>query len=223
MIGFFMFLPAAYDLLRAYPLIALPLGLLVVADLWWVQHRKWDRLNPIEQNLRRASQGFAVCGLTVAFLLGVYGWRAVVDFFPWLVSQPDKAWPGAVFFGALLVSNFFRFILGARRLIGYGVRDGMLQGRAFWRCAAGVAVLVWLGRLYPWPGITEPLHAFILFGVLTLAAWFVAVSGVRFVILSWPQGSGPRAPVDEENDRRTFRWPGEAGPRRWWQFWKRWQ
>jgi hypothetical protein len=70
-----------------------------VAFLMWAGWRRrsqnFQRLNPVEQNLQRASHGFALMAITGAAIYWLYGWQALRDYFPWLLRDPAHAWPGA--------------------------------------------------------------------------------------------------------------------------------
>jgi hypothetical protein len=192
------------------------IALLLLAPLLIVQERRraWRLLSPVEQNLRRASHGFALVVSTVAAVLFVYGATGVRDFFPWAVAHPEQAWPGALFFGGLIAVGMARFLAGASRVAG--VRDRLLQARAFVKLAVGLAVTVYLGRLYPWPGVSDWAAILALLAALGIGAWLVVIGGVRFLVLSLGGGNALRR-IKRYIKRRNA--PLRPARRPWWRLW----
>src|SRR5271154_4435019 len=104
----------------------------VLLLFWLERHQKFQRLNPVDQALQRASHGCALAAFTGAAIYWLYGWHGVRDFFPWLWRDPANAWPGLLL---LLPVGYglIRFSFGARtaRLMG---PDGFLATRGFLKC-----------------------------------------------------------------------------------------
>lgn len=152
----------------------------VLLLFWRSRSQRFQRLIPVEQNLQRASHGFALAAFTGAAVYWLYGWHGVRDFVPWLWRDPAHAWPGLL----LLVPvgyGLIRLFFGARGARANG-RDGLLATRAFVKLAVGLAVTIWLGRSYPWPGAADFWAAAALLAVLGLGAWCVVTGAVRFVL-----------------------------------------
>ncbi len=104
--------------------------------------QQFQHLPPLEQALRRGSQGFALMVLTVLAVVTLHVWHGRRDF-AGMLARPDEFWPLLVC-AALFMVGAVRFIAGASS--SAGARDAV---RWFWaaiRLGLGVAALVWLAR-----------------------------------------------------------------------------
>lgn len=178
--------------------------------------QQFQYLPPLEQALRRGSQGFALMVLAVlaavASHIWFYGWRD----FAGVLSRPDEFWP-LIACAALLVIGAVRFFAGARA--SAGARDAVRWFTAAVRLGLGVAALVWLvradlfGQFAAWPGGVYGCGA-----AFAGALWLALVSFMRLLLLSWPRGWALGL-VGQHIRDTEFSWV-EPRRRRWWQFWK---
>ena len=193
--------------------------LVVPFQMWAESQQKWRMLDPVEQNLRRASQGFALVVFVLLAVFYLYGVSGVAGFFVNLVTNPGQAWPAAVFFGGLIAYGLVRFLVGARRLAG--VRDGLRTASALVKLALGLAVTLYLWRTYPWGQLVASAWGFYgLALVFAVALWNVLTGAVRVAVLSWPRGSAYEL-VSGHIEQEEFTWDDDDASRHWWQFWKR--
>ena len=165
--------------------------------LWLVRRpaarvRQFGLLDPIEQNLQRASHGMAFMLLPVIAALYLFGPGEVGNDVAALGLDPRAHALASALLGLgvlLFVYGFARFKAGWRRCAG--VRDGLLAAGAFVRLAAGVGVCwVLLG--------SNLANDRLLAGALFLVPLWLAITGfVRFVVLVRPAG---RALPEVEDD-----------------------
>jgi hypothetical protein len=183
---------------------------------------QFQYLPPLEQALRRGSQGFALMVLTVLAVLvphvWLHGWRDLAGIVAPAFVRPADAWP-LFLCVALFVVGAVRFMSGAR--LSAGSRDGMRRAVAALRFAAGIAFVACLvhvdllGRL-----ALVPAGIYLCAVAYAVGLWLLLVAGMRVVLLSWPRGWA-FGMVDTHIRDTEFSWDdGEESARRWWQFWK---
>jgi hypothetical protein len=138
---------------------------------------KWRALNPIEQNLQRASHSVAYIVLPVAAAAKLGGVDA-------LLSGVD---PGArllliAAYAVLSAVSLARLAYGWRRC---AARDGLLTLRAVFKVALGLFLLCWhlppdaiAPSLYPWLALAQ----------WVAALWLAITGAVRFAALVRPAG-----------------------------------
>src|SRR5271170_7668320 len=109
-------------------------GVGFVLFLFWRQrHQKFQRLNPVEQALQRASHGFALVAGVLAAIYWMYGLDGVRNYFQWLMRDPAAAWPGLLYL-VMLLYGLIRFFFGARDARRSGP-NGFLATRGFIKLA----------------------------------------------------------------------------------------
>jgi hypothetical protein len=185
-------------------------GLLVLAPflMWAERAQKFRQLSPVEQNLQRASHGFALAVFVLLATFGMYGWRAVLGVFPRLAADPAGAWPAVLFFGGLFAYGFARFLAGVRR--SAGTRDGLLAFRALLKLAIGLA-----GSWFFWRAATVPARsisanaALLGFVLLVISLWCALTGAVRFV-LTLGLRRKPKAPTLHPSPRGAARDASQA-------------
>jgi hypothetical protein len=185
----------------------------VLFCMWRERHAKFLRLLPVEQNLRRASHGLVLVIALTAALFAIYGWQGVRDYWPWLQRDPADAWPGLLLLGPLGY-GLVRFFFGACAARRAGP-DGFLATRGFLKCAGGLAVTIWLGRLYPWPGVTDCWVIALMFAAFGVGAWCVIVGATRFFLTAGFGGGNPLRAVTKQirrNQTVLGRPPGFGRP-----------
>lgn len=158
-------------------------ALLVLAPLllWYEQSQRFQRLTPVEQNLQRASHGFALMVFVLFLAFGMYGVSGVVGFFSQFVANPGDHWIGALIFGGVFVYGLVRFLAGVHR--SAGVRDWLLAFRALVKIAVGIVafVFLWRGGLERLLGV-DFWAAIVLFLLLGGAWWCILTGAVRFLL-----------------------------------------
>ena len=121
-IGFFLLV--GFVLAFGWPaaaIIGIPLAIDLLIGHRIRSQRNFRYLEPIEQALRRASQGFAL--MAFALLVAVvpyvwlYGWRDFRALGPWFVAHPADAWPLALLAVAFF-AGLVRFRAGMQALAG---------------------------------------------------------------------------------------------------------
>jgi hypothetical protein len=184
--------------------------LLFAPVMMWAERTQKFRLLPeVEQNLQRASHGFVLVTFLLVAIFWANGWRAVLGFFPQLVSDPHDSWPVAIVLGGLFGYGLVRFVVGARR--SWGLRDGLLAFRALFKLAAGIAGSVFLyravnaGAFGSRPSLPAALLCCVLMGI---SVWCVAVGTVR-VVLTVGFRRRPKAPTPHPAPRGAA---GDASP-----------
>jgi hypothetical protein len=157
-------------------------GLMLMPLLMWQERtQRFQRLSPVEQNLQRASHGFAVVAFVLLALFGMYGWRGVLNFFPWLYRDPADAWVGLLFLVPLAYGSA-RCLYGVRRSVG--MRDGLLAFRAFTKLAVGLAGSWFFWRVGNALGRSMSLPAALVWALLMgVSAWMFITGSVRFAVL----------------------------------------
>jgi hypothetical protein len=153
---------------------------------------KWRTLNPIEQNLQRASHGAAYIILPIAAAAKLGGVGAVLSGF-----EPNTRLLLIGAYAVFAAVGLARFGYGWRRSI---VRDGLLAGRAFVKLALGAFLLYAL----PDQLIANVWAALALWLV---ALWLLVTGAVRFAALVRPAG---RALPEVQGDiaDNQFDWNG---------------
>jgi hypothetical protein len=171
--------------------------------LWVVRRpaaraRQWRSLDPIEQNLQRASHGVAYIVFPLA-ALWLVGPSVVGAFLSGFTPGVRLLLIGAcaVWF-AVAVGRLYA---GWRRIAG--LRDGPLAGRAFGKLAVGAFLLYWL----PHGLIASSLDPWAVHVLLLVPLWLAVTGFVRFVLLVRPAG---RALPEVEGDiaASEFDWNG---------------
>ena len=161
--------------------------------------RQWHALNPVEQNLQRASHGAAYIVLPLAAL-----WLAGPDVIGAFFARcaPAVRFVAGVACAVWFAVAIARLCAGWRR--SSTVRDGLLAGRAFCKLPVGGGLLCWRlphDLLAPW---LYPVASGSLF---FLGLWLAVTGLVRFVLLVRPAG---RALPEVEGDiaAHEFDWNG---------------
>jgi hypothetical protein len=176
----------------------------------------WRRLSPVEQNLQRASHGFAFVffALLAAYLFGL---RLILGTLPLVFgNHPVDAWPGAAFLG-VFGYGLVRFVFGIRRVRGF--RDGILAMRALVKLTAGGGIVWYVWRTFPFTITGASLREVAFQAVVAGGFWMVITGTVRFVLMVGG-GSSAYGAVATHIAATNFQW-GAPRPRRWWQFWKK--
>lgn len=165
-------------------------------------------LSPVEQNLTRAANGFAVMVLSAAAFWWFPGLRSEFNHLEAVIGNPAAHWP-VITAAALVLFGLWRFVSGARQCRGACV-SGPLAGRAFLTMA-----LAFAGGWLLWHR-TAPHDFWMGLGWLTLlimCCWWTCTGFIRFVLLNWPQGNPAKILVADDIDAGEFQWPGERGGR----------
>ena len=168
--------------------------LLVPFQMWAESQQKWRMLDPVEQNLRRASQGFTVVVfvLLAAFEILSGGPSGMNQFLTVLMPHPSSPWPAALALCALFVYGMLRFVVGLRRL--GGTRDALRLAVALVKLALALGALVYLWRTWPWFQFTNQWYGYTGLLLVSLAALWIAVSsGTRVAVLALPSTSSAEA------------------------------
>ncbi len=161
--------------------------------LLWVFRRpqarlhNWRSLNPVEQNLQRASHGAALVGLVLL---------AAIDTPDSVIAFVRSHMPASMSPGLLLLPplayGLVRFLVGVYR--SWGMRDGMLTWRAVVKIAVGIVLLVYVPFDYglilrfaasvrSYATLLELSWQLALLVLVPLAAYWCLVTGVvRFVL-----------------------------------------
>jgi hypothetical protein len=196
-------------------LITLFAGLLLTPILIWVERQqRWRTLDPLEQQLRRASEGF---GLISAALAAVFLYFRFPESGHFVVGQCAN-FGGAGILAAvtalLLVLGYIRFAAGWRRCAG--VRDGLKQCGAVARFAAGVVLTVYFARTFGWIYFGPSIWACVAERIGVFAGfWLIVVGAVRFAALAQYVKPGRIEVEDHERDS-GFSW--DEAPPRWRRF-----
>ena len=147
--------------------------------IWAERAQRFRQLNPVEQNLQRASHGFTLAAFVLIAVFGMYGWSGVSLLF----TNPAQALPGAIVFGGLFVYGFARFLAGVRR--SAGVRDGLLASRAVLKLVIGVVVFLFVYQSVN-AGIfgrrVDFSYALLTLALLGAASWCALTGAVRFML-----------------------------------------
>jgi hypothetical protein len=195
----------------------LPCGLALLWLIWLADRiEAWARLSPVEQNLQRASHGLAymLFALLAAYLFGP---RLILGTLPLVFgNHPVDAWPGAAFVG-VFVWALVRFIFGLRRARGF--RDGILATRALVKLTAGVGIVWYVWRTFPFAITGMSWRDLALQAVIVAGLWCVITGTVRFVLMVGIGGGSAYGAVASHITATNFQW-GAPQPRRpWWKFW----
>jgi hypothetical protein len=143
--------------------------------------RQWRALDPVEQNLQRASHGaaYAVLPLVAGWLVGS---QAVVALFSGFAPAARVCMIGAC--AIWFVAAIARCVGGWRNCAG--VRDGFLAARAFTKLTSGATLLVLLHH----PSVGWNVrNGNVLLALFLVSSWLIVTGLVRFVILVRPAGS----------------------------------
>jgi hypothetical protein len=209
--GFLLVVGLALEFGWPVALIAVPLLLELLLGRGIKSKRNFRYLDPLEQALRRASQGWAVMVFSVLAAVvpyvWLYGWHDFFALGPWITAHPEEAWPLGLLPAAFMV-GFLRFRSGVRR--SAGTRDDIQGPKGFFKCAAGLLIVGYLTFTYPtWNAFAyQPDGTIKFLGVVAIYAaglWCVLVGGMRALLLSLPRRS---AVIDVQRDinRQFFDW-----------------
>jgi hypothetical protein len=171
--------------------------LIVIApfQIWGEWSKKFAMLSPVEQNLQRAANGFAVMVLSVLTPIALYGAKEVFAFFPALVTQPGEAASGLVFVLPFIL-GLVRFLVGWKRSCAMRISDWLLASRAFVRLAIGFAGVKWLRwdveRAFDQLGFMKGLLLVVL---LTVSWWWLLTGIIRFLLTVGIRMRPQRPPV----------------------------
>jgi hypothetical protein len=187
--------------------------------LLWVFRRpqarlhKWRSLNPVEQNLQRASHGAALVGLV---LLAVV---AAPDSITAFVRShaPAGMSPGLLLLPPLAY-GLVRFLAGVRR--SWGISDGLLAVRAVVKIVAGTVLLFYIPYLRVIVRSAAAMNDFAtlrelaLVVLVPLAAYWCIVTGVVRLVLAISGGFRFRRnvpqPVPMPHGESRLAGPGEG-------------
>ncbi len=178
-------------------------------------------LSPLEQALRRASQGFAlavfsILGIVVPYVW-IHGWREFVALLPWMLDHPGEAWPMFVS-AALFAVGTVRFIAAVPQCIG--ARDGIRRPSAAVKLAFGIVVTGYLMLTYPWGEFGATAVGFFTCALCySIGLWCALVAAVRFALLSVSTETAPDRMATHIGQQSTL-WR-VADPQPWWKFWRR--
>ena len=187
---------------------------IIFIDLWWRHNRNWRFLNPVEQNLQRTSHSAAMIVFVIlALAVNVWldGWREFGALFPWMIAHPGDAWLPVALGCALVAVGVARFLAGAHRVAG--VRDGLLQSRAFVKLALGGGVTGYLVAMWPWGQLGASLPGFLaVAAVFLVGVWLLATGAVRFLLLTFGGRRQPKMPpaVSDPHGAARDATPAEA-------------
>lgn len=160
--------------------------------LLWVFRRpqarlqNWRTLDPVEQNLQRASHGAALVGLVL--LAAVDTPDSAVSFIR--SHAPAGMWPGLLLLPPLAY-GLVRFLVGVYR--SWGMRDGMLTWRAVVKIAVGIVLLFYVpfdkglilrlaSSVSSYATLRESWELALLVLVPLAAYWCLVTGIVRFVL-----------------------------------------
>jgi hypothetical protein len=182
--------------------------------IWADREEKFRRLDPIEQNLRRASQGIALPVVIVAAAVLFFGPSARQDFVAAFIADP-ASWPRAVFLAALLACCLVRAGVGMQR--SAGTRDALLAARALVKFALGAA-----GVFYLWPGNADlsrlaDVPPWVWRALVLLALWCAVIGAVRSLLLMIGGSTALRRVHKHIQQTQIVMRP--ACRRSWWKFW----
>jgi hypothetical protein len=183
--------------------------------------RNFRYLSPLEQSLRRASQGFALSAFS---LLGIvvpyvwlYGWRKFLALLPWMLDHPGEAWPVFACAG-LFAIGLVRFLAAVPQCVG--ARDGIRRPSAAVKLTFGIGVAGYLMLTYPWGefGATAVGFYTCVFAY-AVGLWCALVGAVRFALLSISTETAPDRMATHIGQQST---PWRiADQRPWWKFWQK--
>jgi hypothetical protein len=157
-------------------------------------------LTPVEQALRRGSQGFALMAFAVLGVVAPYFWAGSLS-----ILGTAGAWPLLLFCG-LFVVGATRFFEGFKGSAGARSATGWLWAAGC--CGLGVVALVYLARLDLCERLGPPLGDLLAAAALAGPLWLALVGFMRLLLLSWPRGSAFDS-VDEHISDTEFDWDGE--------------
>ncbi len=189
-----------------------------LARLWrnYAGRRGFAYQSPLEQALRRGSQGFALMVLAVLASVALHFW---LHSLARLIPPSAQLWL-LLICGALFVAGGVRFSEGVRN--SAGARGEVKWSMAALRCVVGVALGYWVLRDLPaliGPPLREVLGAaglpagraapvlldVIAAAVFVVSLWLALVGGVRLTLLSWPR-RGAREQAERFIDEDGFSW-----------------
>jgi len=175
--------------------------------LWAERAQKFRQLSPVEQNLQRASHGFALAAFVLFAVFNMYGWRGI----SLLVSNPAQALPGAIFFGGLFAYGLARFLAGVRR--SAGVRDWLLASRAFIKMVIGVFFFLFIYSAFNAGGFgggKDMWGALLALSLMGVGLWCVFTGAIRFVLTIGIRWRRPKAPPLHPSPRGAARDASQA-------------
>jgi hypothetical protein len=180
--------------------------------------QKFEYLSPLEQNLRRASQGFALMVLSAAAVLvmprtWLTGGHYVTALWPWVLDHPRDAWPLFVCAGLFAIGTI-RFLAGAKKAAG--ARDDIKKPKAAVKLAVGVGIISYLMIVYPrigaFPGGFYPAML-----AWSLGIWMALVGGMRFALLTITLTPAATR-LEGHIGGQAIGWRAAGGRRPWWRF-----
>jgi hypothetical protein len=190
-------------------LLLLALPFLTYAD----RAEKFRRLDPVEQNLRRASSSIALPVVILAAAVLFFGPSAPQDFVAAFVADPTS--PPAVFLAALLACCLVRGVVGVHR--SAGTRDALLAARALVKFALGAA-----GVFYLWPGNVDlsrlaDVPPWVWRALVLVALWCAVSAAVCFLLLTVGGSNAHRIVTRLLKQKNAPLRPVRRRP--WWKFW----
>jgi hypothetical protein len=173
-------------------------------------------LSPVDQNLMRAGNGFALTVLSGAAFWWFRGLRYELNHLEAVIGNPGVHWP-VITAAALVVYGLFRFVVGARQC--WGCKNWPLTSRAVFTMALGCG-----GVWFLWGKRSPELfsNGWLALGwllLLTIFCWWTCTGSIRFVLLTTRGGSALGAIWRHIRDSRV-QWgsPGASAgtsPRDW--------
>jgi hypothetical protein len=167
------------------------------------ERQRFRMLDPISQNLERASHGFALAVLLVVAPLFLFGKDAVLGFAAAALRDPARHGVAIAAWGSAMGYALARGLAGASRI--RGLRDGLRKtaasgGFLFWSVVAAFLFLM----VFP-----SPLGGWV-FLLLDLVLWTAAYKALSFAaqiyFLSRDPVESGREQVAEDIEREKFSW-----------------
>jgi hypothetical protein len=163
---------------------------------------KFRLLAPVEQNLTRAGNAFALMGFLL-YVFYLYGGPSVLlPDVQSVIDNPRAHWP-VITGAAVFLFGLARFVLATREC--WGSRDGALAGRALLTTIFGLG-----GGCFLWahPHAANDLLTVVWLALLITCAWLTLTGVIRFLLLGGLHGNAREA-IQEYMERLRTGWRHE--------------